>query len=146
MNPWIGIDLDGTLAIHDTSIDYDHRRVGAPIPRMVERVKGLIAQGFKVKIFTARVFHFGMDPTASKQTIHEEAERYAEVCEARAAIEQWCLEHLGTKLEVTCCKDYGMLYCIDDRARQCVMNTGILLEELRNIMVEEKTTSAVAAG
>jgi hypothetical protein len=33
-------------------------------------------------------------------------------------------------LPVTCKKDYGMIFCVDDRAKQVVPNTGVLLEEL----------------
>lgn len=103
MKPWIGVDLDGTLA------EYDHFRgveqVGAPVPAMVERVKGWLAKGLDVRIFTARV---------------AEPQRDA----ALPPIEAWCEEHLGQKLTVTNVKDFGMVELWDDRCVQVVPNTG----------------------
>ena len=58
---WIGVDLDGCLAQWGTKdavtdyIHYDVLVIGAPIPKMVERVKALIAAGEDVRIFTARI-------------------------------------------------------------------------------------------
>jgi len=37
MNPWIGVDLDGTLAVYDGWRGPEH--IGPPVPAMVERVK-----------------------------------------------------------------------------------------------------------
>ncbi|GAG26195.1 unnamed protein product, partial [marine sediment metagenome] len=76
---WIGVDLDGTLAKYtgwkgDTDI-------GAPIPKMVLRMKRWFRQGKKVKIFTARA-HQMRGP-------------------AKKAIEDWCMKYLGRKLEIT---------------------------------------------
>jgi hypothetical protein len=106
MKGWIGVDLDGTLAHYDGWMGASH--VGAPVPRMLARVKRWLEQGREVRIFTARV---GPQPNG-------------EDLEARVAIDAWCLEHLGRTLEVTAIKDYGMLQLWDDRCVQVIPNTG----------------------
>lgn len=103
---WIGFDLDGTLAEyhgwkHDGS-------VGAPIPKMVERVKKYIAAGWMVKIFTARASTWDRD----KQI---------------PIIQAWCKEHIGTVLPITCTKDMSMVLLYDDRAIAAEENTGEIL-------------------
>jgi len=50
---WIGVDLDGTLARHDTTTQFP--KIGEPIPKMLERVKQMLNEGYRVKIMTARV-------------------------------------------------------------------------------------------
>ena len=104
---WIGVDLDGTLAHYE---GWDNGRVGAPIPAMVNRVKGWLAEGRPVKIVTARVA--GGPRNA------------ALVAAQREIIQNWCYEHLGRRLEVTNEKDYAMLQLWDDRCVQVVPNTG----------------------
>lgn len=104
--PWIGVDLDGTLAVYDTFISPTH--IGAPIEKMVNRVKWMLAEKIVVKIFTARASD--ADPTARLQVIE--------------AIDQWCLEVFGQTLPITCVKDYGMVALYDDRAIQIIKNTG----------------------
>lgn len=106
MKPWIGVDLDGTLAGY---AKYDGANIGEPIPRMVDRVVRWLAEGQKVKIFTARVAH------------DEDGEH-------QKAIEKWCRKHIGQKLEVTCIKDFGMKELWDDRAIQVQKNTGRIVE------------------
>lgn len=113
MSGWIGVDLDGTLA-HYTGWQ-GPSVIGAPIPAMVERVKGWLEAGKKVKIFTARAW---LPNDASV----EMCETHLEVI---AQIRQWCKEHIGQELEITCCKDYGMYELWDDRAIQVVLNEGI---------------------
>lgn len=100
---WIGVDFDGTLAKYDGWVHETH--VGDPIPAMVERVKGWLAQGKQVKIFTAR----------------------AHSPESVEAIEKWCLEHLGQRLPVTNVKDFQMIELWDDRAIRVQSNTGKIL-------------------
>ncbi len=102
---WIAVDLDGTLAFYDRWRGAAH--VGAPIPLMVERVKGWLAAGREVKIFTARV-----------------ASCYADAEENRAAIRLWCAQQFGRELLVTAEKDGRMAELWDDRAVGLVMNTG----------------------
>ena len=50
--PWFGVDLDGTLAVWDANSSLD--RIGPPVPAMVDYVRRMIANGIRVKIFTAR--------------------------------------------------------------------------------------------
>lgn len=96
---WIGVDLDGTLA-HCGRRMGGH--IGDPIPAMLERVKGWIAQGITVKIFTARA----ADPSNIPR------------------VHAWVLEHVDTFLEVTNVKDKHMVELWDDRAVRVVKNKG----------------------
>lgn len=103
---WIGVDLDGTLAIYDGWIGEDH--IGAPVPKMVERVKHWLSKGVEVRIFTARVTEIeGRDITNIK-----------------TAITNWCIEHIGQALPVTNVKDFKMIELWDDRAVRVIANTG----------------------
>lgn len=100
---WIGVDLDGTLAHYDGWRGESH--IGAPVPKMVERVKRWLANGYEVRIMTARV------------------------CRPESAflvrrIQAWTMEHIGKRLPVTSQKDYDMIELWDDRAVQVVQNTG----------------------
>ena len=103
---WIGVDLDGTLVIHDHNT-FNPAHVGEPIQPMLKRVKDWLSKGIEVKIFTARV--------ASTSANREEA---------RAAIKAWCREHVGVELDVTAEKDYNMIELWDDRCVQVITNTG----------------------
>jgi len=111
---WIGVDLDGTLAVYDGWKGPNF--IGAPIAPMVNRVKEWLAQGRQVKIMTARVGprKTSKDPfdTAAQQTY---------------IIKRWCKTHLGQELEVTATKDFGMEVLYDDRAIQVEPNTGRLI-------------------
>lgn len=102
---WIGVDLDGTLAVYGGWVNPEN--IGDPIPLMVNRVKAWVAGGVQVKIFTARV----SDPSTSMR------------CEA--AVRNWCLYELGFVLPVTNAKDYAMVALWDDRAVQIIPNTGV---------------------
>lgn len=104
---WIGVDLDGTLAYYES---WDEGRIGKPIPRMVQRVKEWLQNGVEVRIVTARV--------------SGGSARADEAAKARAQIRDWCREHIGQPLEVTCCKDYAMIQLWDDRCVQVIPNTG----------------------
>lgn len=106
MRGWIGVDLDGTLAQYDGWRGPTH--IGDPIPEMVNRVKGWLAQGKEVRIFTARV----------SRLQGEELQAVA------GAIFRWSAEHIGEVLDVTCMKDFAMIELWDDRAVQVVPNTG----------------------
>jgi hypothetical protein len=107
---WIGVDLDGTLAYYDTWKGPEH--IGRPIEPMVRRVKYWLAEGKEVRIFTARAYSDGTP----------ERDRIAMI--AVMAIENWCAEHIGRVLPVTCVKDYAMKEVWDDRAIQVVENMG----------------------
>ncbi len=102
---WIGVDLDGTLAVYDGWVHETH--IGAPVDAMVQRVKNWLANGHTVKIFTARVTECGRDIVPIVQ-----------------AIDAWCLEHIGQILPVTNVKDFGMAELWDDRCVQVDPNTG----------------------
>lgn len=106
---WIGVDLDGTLAIYGGWKGADH--IGKPIPLMLDRVKAWLASGVTVKIFTARVA-FDEDGSVER------------------SIRAWCQNHIGVELEVTCKKDYGMVELWDDRAVQVIPNTGLAVQDL----------------
>jgi hypothetical protein len=97
---WHGVDLDGTLAEYHGWKSETH--IGKPIPKMVDKVKDWLANGEDVKIFTAR----------------------ATIKEAVKAIEEWCIKHIGQKLEVTNKKDFAMIDLWDDRAKEVEKNTG----------------------
>lgn len=119
---WIGVDLDGTLAQYDYWRGPEH--IGDPILPMLERVKKHLADGDEVRIFTARAYPLGVVSSADK------AVRLTQAYQSRAAIEAWCIKHLGQVLPVTCIKDFSMWKLYDDRAKQVVQNTGVLVEDL----------------
>lgn len=105
--PWIGVDLDATLAHYDHWVNVLH--IGAPIVPMVERVKQWVREGKQVRIFTARIVN-PEDGTISPVAID--------------AIEAWCEEHIGYALPVTNQKDLHMVELWDDRCVQVEPNTG----------------------
>jgi hypothetical protein len=110
---WIGVDLDGTLSHHEGWVNASH--IGEPVPAMVERVKAWLAEGKTVKIFTARV--------GPQKDIND-------AVRAREAIDRWCEEHLGQKLDITATKDFAMVELWDDRAETVIPNTGASLREV----------------
>lgn len=104
---WIAVDLDGTLAERDDSRDWRGQDdIGNPIEPMVELVKKWLADGRHVKIFTARASYPDFDP------------QY---------VEDWCEEHLGQVLEITCKKDSECEAIYDDIAFHVVRNTGEII-------------------
>jgi hypothetical protein len=115
---WIGVDLDGTLAEYDGWQGSD--TIGAPVPAMVDRVKGWLVEGREVRIVTARAF----PPTVATLT-------------ARRVVEDWSLEHIGQALPVTCMKDFGMVELWDDRAVTVEANTGRALAPSKVELLDE---------
>ena len=112
--PWVGFDLDGTLAsFHGWK---GHTHIGPPIPNIVRELQNWLSRGHMVKIFTARV-------------AAANAELYS-LKEAKQAIERWCLDHIGTVLPVTAEKDFDLKIFYDDRAVALVENTGMGLTDL----------------
>lgn len=107
---WIAVDFDGTLSTYHG----DWGVTGDPIMPMVNRVKGWLAKGEEVRIFTARV------------SFKDEAKN----AEIRIAIEEWCEKHLGKKLAVTCVKDYACKQIWDDKAVRVIKNMGLTEAEL----------------
>lgn len=104
MTRHIAVDLDGTLASQDeTGGPAD---IGAPVHGILAEVNEVLAAGDEVTIFTSRV-----DPEDPDADV------------ARAAIESWCLEHLGTVLPVTAVKSRRFTEFWDDKARS-VPRTG----------------------
>lgn len=104
---WVAVDLDGTLA------EYNGFKgagiIGAPIPKMLERVKRWLSAGVDVRIFTARAH----DP------------------ESVNAIREWCCLYFGFALLVTATKDHQTIAIYDDRCFQVVPNTGEIVGEDR---------------
>lgn len=101
--PWIGVDLDGTLAVYERSPSPGN--IGTPVPMMMERVRLMLANGERVKIFTARANDPGQLPK----------------------IRAWLEENGLPPLEITSVKDYNMLRLYDDRCIQVETNTGRLI-------------------
>jgi hypothetical protein len=98
--PWIGVDLDGTLA--EWTPDLGVERIGEPVPEMIERVRVWIAEGYRVKIFTARACAPALIPP----------------------IREWLQKHHLPDLEVTNAKDFAMIELWDDRCVQVHSNLG----------------------
>jgi hypothetical protein len=109
---WIAVDLDRTLAVYDQFKGADH--IGEPIMPMVQRVKEWVALGREVRVFTARA-----NPKPYETREHHEA--------VIAAIQAWCVIHIGVSLQVTHEKDFDMVVLYDDRAVAVEPNTGRLL-------------------
>lgn len=103
MNGWIGVDLDGTLAIYDGYSGPYH--IGAPVPKMLKRVIWWLNHKIDVRIFTAR----------------------ATVPEQLPGIRDWCLEHIGMELPITATKDFDMIELWDDRCISIEPNSGRIL-------------------
>ena len=112
MIPWIGFDLDGTLAqwIEGSSIN----EIGEPIPLMIAKAMEYLNKGTKIKIVTARV-NEPNDPVFVKVQTE--------------LINEWCIKNLGRVIEITSSKDFYMFYMYDDRCKQVITNTGQLLED-----------------
>ena len=115
---WIGVDLDGTLAVFRGWQDLN--KIGPPIPAMVERVKQWLTEGKVVKIFTARVAVNG-DLSPGSTRLVSDIEFAAR---QRCLVQDWCEEHIGHRLEVTATKDFGMIELWDDRCIQIIRNVG----------------------
>ena len=112
---WIGVDLDGSLAVYTRDINGPDR-IGEPIPKMLHRVKTWLAQGWDVRIFTARVHPDNCWRETSIKSIND-----------------WCMKHLGRTLPITCSKDYMMVCLYDDRAVGLITNTGERADGLEDI-------------
>lgn len=102
----IAFDLDSTLAYWDES--YGPLDIGPPLPKMVERLKRYLRQGYPCIIFTAR---------AAQNSPH-----------VIKAIEEWTEKHIGVKLPVTATKWPNIARFYDDKAVGCIPNTGELID------------------
>lgn len=119
-NGWYGFDLDACIAY------YDHYRgdahIGEPIWPMVNLMRKFIADGRRVKIFTARVSPaaiVGRNPSIKTQEGIEK-----ELTKIVQAIVDWSLQNIGSLVPITATKDYEMITCYDDRCIQIVPNEG----------------------
>jgi hypothetical protein len=100
--PWVGFDLDGTLAEMNAWVDIYH--IGPVIPRMLSIVKWFLNNGYTIKIFTARVSN---GP------------------EAIPPIRDWLEANgLPRDLEITNVKDFDCVEIWDDRVIAIESNTG----------------------
>lgn len=108
VKPWIGVDLDGVLAVHDEA-NFDPDKIGLPVPEMVARVRKWLERGLTVKIFTARVDQYQSD-----------SDRDDVIQMVRA----WCKENIGQALPVVNTKDRYMIELWDDRSVSVRINTG----------------------
>ena len=103
-SPWIGVDLDGTLA-HDLGNRRENKgleEIGSPIKPMLNRLRKWIAEGKTVKIFTARA-------SSPRQVV---------------MIKKWLASYGLPDLEVTNVKDLRMIELWDDRCVQVMTNLG----------------------
>lgn len=145
---WIGVDFDGTLAHYTGWVAADH--CGAPIAPMVDRVKAWLAEGREVRIFTARIYPItqvirvgNLDYVTPPAGVNKE--RYAQACQAAVCIQDYCHEHIGVVLPITCVKDYGMVELWDDRAVQVHPNLGTPVDlatyapECRDLLTDPDT-------
>lgn len=119
---WIGVDLDGTLAHYDGWKGPEH--IGPPIAPMVDRVRGWLAEGLEVRVFTSRMSN-------RRDTVQAVREHLAFV----RALELWCVEHIGQPLRATCLKDDGMVELWDDRAVGVEFNTGAVRDGVRPVRI-----------
>ncbi len=103
------VDLDGTLAMYDST--FDPRHIGDPIAPMVDRVHKWLLMGYVVKVFTARA-----NPRSYRS--REDFDNTIRL------IQDWTEAHIGQRLEVTCEKDFSVVEIWDDRAVQVQPNTG----------------------
>lgn len=109
---WIGYDLDGTLAYYDKW--RGHKHIGKPIKNMVDKLKRDVANGSRVKIFTARV---------SVESMRLGGYAYFE---AILPIHKWCKKNLGFIPEITCVKDCFCVKYYDDSAVPVFRNMGCI--------------------
>lgn len=99
---WIGVDLDGTLAVYD---GWKDGAIGEPVGAMLFRVRKWITDGVAVRVVTARAG----DP--------------GEAAKVRAWLDALGLESVA----VTDRKDFAMIELWDDRAVAVERNTGRVL-------------------
>lgn len=99
---WIGVDLDGTLAVYD---GWKDGAIGEPVPEMHFRVRKWLADGVAVRCMTAR----------------------AGVPEEAAKVRAWLDAHGMSEVGITDRKDFAMIELWDDRAVAVEPNTGRVL-------------------
>lgn len=107
MARWIGVDLDGTLAKSVSSLSSS---IGEPIQPMLSRVKGWLARGQEVRIFTARA-------SDQKQI---------------SSIRNWLNLHGIGDCGITNSKDLDMIELYDDKAKRVVKDQGRICSGCRS--------------
>jgi len=112
--PWIGVDLDGTIA--EAMHPFVPYTIGPPILAMVEKIKEAIADGYLVKVFTARL---GGNEDRDK---------------LQRLIRAYTKKHIGIALESTNEKDPGLIAIWDDKAREVEKNTGEFLDKPQQVL------------
>lgn len=119
---WIGVDLDGTLAhyVPTPASEWNPFKIGDPVQPMLALVKSWLAEGFEVRIVTARVA-IVID---GKDTVQN---KVAHAFQCAEAIQDWLQANGLPRLLVQSQKDYNMLELYDDRAVQVEANTGRLI-------------------
>lgn len=124
---WIGVDLDGTLAMYEGW--KGPMEIGEPIPTMIERMQEWWVKRQEVRIFTARCYPLMYVPLSySPDWVPCNYEQQI-AKQAVEAIRHWCNTHLGRYYAITCVKDYSMWQLWDDRAVQIEQNTGRRMDE-----------------
>lgn len=121
---YILVDMDGTLATYNGWTKWNE--FGEPIPLMVERVKGWLAEGKDVRVFTARV-PLPQDENDKHRCRHT-GELWTGV-DMKFAIALWCEKHIGQRLRSQCYKDLNAIEIWDDRAVGVEANTGRTLAD-----------------
>ena len=117
--PWIGVDLDGTLAYYDKWVQWDS--IGKVIEPMKARILKWLESGRDVRIFTARVAYV-------EDTCYVTGQKFSRA-DMVAVVQKWLIENGLPALEITHEKNHQMIELWDDRAVQVVPNTGRTLAE-----------------
>jgi hypothetical protein len=116
---WIAVDWDGTAVEYHGWTKWNE--FGRDIPAMTERIKGWLAEGKDVRIFTARM-PLPQDEMV-EQTCYKTGEKFNGVM-MKKAIADHCEAIYGHRLRVQCYKDLHTIEIWDDRAVGVVANTG----------------------
>jgi hypothetical protein len=112
------VDLDGTLAHYDGWKGEEH--IGDPIPEMVNKIKQDHSEGYRLKIFTARVCnHVHWVSLIDNKDLKR---NYSIVLE-------WLKKHniiqfLDKNEPIAITKNWEVVEIWDDRAKQIELNTG----------------------
>jgi hypothetical protein len=147
---WIGVDFDGTIAEYHDWVKWDS--FGKPIPAMITRIKGWIAQGHEVRIVTARVglpiiYWDGKPcPDGSRRNTCKVSGELFSSLEMTEAIRAYCVQHIGCPLKVQNYKDVDMIELWDDRAIQVEANTGRALVDEQEAELAALRGKAFAGG
>lgn len=111
---WVGVELDGTLAHYEPN--QDALAIGAPVEKMLKRVRQWLMLDVNVRLFTARAADATMLPV----------------------MEAWLREHDLQKMKITCEKDFMMSQFWDDCGIHVVTNTGEVAAQLQTMTLARK--------